>query len=137
MAKPSGKREGERRGGTGGPAPRRGAGEGAWTGDQRTVASGNHASREEVTGPESPVMGPKTLPGSECDSGKAPGERKPPLKRRVETHTAGAQGSSPPVPWRWRSRAARIRGCDRPRRAGPTRAKQGARTGGSPRSPSG
>src|SRR3954463_8802366 len=41
-------------------------------------------------------------------------ESKPPLKRRVETPTAIAQDSSPPVPWRWRSRAASIRGSHRP-----------------------
>src|SRR5262249_4266591 len=37
-------------------------------------------------------------------------ESKPPVKRRANTHTASAQASSPPVPWRWRSRLARIRG---------------------------
>lgn len=41
-------------------------------------------------------------------------ESEPPLKRRVETHTARAQDSSAPVPWRWRSRGARIRGSHRP-----------------------
>src|SRR5262245_20146144 len=70
-------------------------------------------------------MMPKTAPDAGCDSGKAPREPKPPRKRRVRTHTAITQDSSPPVPWRWRSRGARIRGCDRPkllRRAGPPRA---------------
>ncbi len=42
--------------------------------------------------------------------GKDSKESGPPVKRRVETHTASAQDSSTPVPWRWRSRAARIRG---------------------------
>src|SRR5262245_11378768 len=37
-------------------------------------------------------------------------ESKPPLERRVETHTAKAQNSSTPVPLRWRSRPARITG---------------------------
>jgi hypothetical protein len=41
-------------------------------------------------------------------------ESAPPMKRRVETHTASAQDSSTPVPWRWRSRGARIRGSPRP-----------------------
>ena len=41
-------------------------------------------------------------------------ESEPPLKRRVKTHTAKSQDSSTPVPWRWRSRGARIRGWDRP-----------------------
>jgi hypothetical protein len=87
---------------------------------QLTVANGNHAIPGKVTGPGSPVMRPKTLPSSQCDSGKAPREPEPPLKRRVKTHTANAQGSSTPVPWRWRSRAARIRGCDRHARASRT-----------------
>jgi Transposase DDE domain group 1 len=43
-------------------------------------------------------------------------ESEPPLKRRVKTHTAKSQDSSTPVPWRWRSRGARIRGWDRRRR---------------------
>ena len=30
------------------------------------------------------------------------------MKRRVKTHTASAQDNSAPVPWRWRSREARI-----------------------------
>src|SRR5262245_3501550 len=37
-------------------------------------------------------------------------ESEPPVKRRVETHTARIQDSSTPVPWRCRSRGARIRG---------------------------
>src|SRR5947209_6148990 len=41
-------------------------------------------------------------------------ESEPPLKHRVETHTASAQGSPAPVPWRWRSRGARIRESHRP-----------------------
>jgi hypothetical protein len=36
-------------------------------------------------------------------------ESKPPVKRRVETHTANAQGSSAPVPWRWGSRTGNRR----------------------------
>lgn len=63
-----------------------------------------------VTERGSPVMGPKTLPGSESHTGKTRRESAPPLKHRVETHIASAQGSSTTVPWRWRSRGARIRG---------------------------
>src|SRR5262249_18543943 len=44
------------------------------------------------------------------EDSKEPG---PPVKRRVETHTASAQDSSTPVPWRWRSRAPRIIGSHR------------------------
>ena len=60
-------------------------------------------------------------------------ESEPPAKRRVKTHTASAQDNSTPVPWRWRSRGARIRGSHRPsgrflssipRRVGPPRARQ-------------
>ena len=36
------------------------------------------------------------------------------MKRRVKTHAASIQDSSTPVPWRWRSHAARIRGCNEP-----------------------
>src|SRR5436309_15484481 len=49
-------------------------------------------------------------------------ESGPPLTRRVETHTASAQDTSTPVPWRWRSRGARLRGSHRPRSVGPLRA---------------
>jgi len=38
------------------------------------------------------------------------------LKRRVKTHTANTQGSSAPVPWRWRSRGEN-RASDRPKQA--------------------
>jgi hypothetical protein len=51
--------------------------------------------------------------------GEGPRGPEPPVKRRVKTHPASAQGSSTPVPWRWRSRAARIGGWDRPRLVGP------------------
>src|SRR5262245_54482565 len=70
------------------PRARRGAGEAAVTSQQITVESGNHASRENVTGSGSPVMRPKTLPNSGCDSGKASREPNPPVQRRVKTHTA-------------------------------------------------
>src|SRR5262249_42163456 len=43
-------------------------------------------------------------------------ESAPPVERRAETHTASAQDSSSLVPWRWRSRRARIIGSHRPRR---------------------
>src|SRR4051812_43534356 len=37
-------------------------------------------------------------------------ESNPPVKRRAKTHTASAHDISTQVPWRWRSRTARIRG---------------------------
>src|SRR5262249_25581369 len=72
-----------------------------------TTRSREVAARIGVTNDEAENP-PRLL--SECDSGKAAKAPKPPVKRRVKTHTASAQDSSTPVPWRWRSRAARIRG---------------------------
>src|SRR5215472_7848637 len=36
-------------------------------------------------------------------------ESKPPMMRRAKAHTASAQDSSPPVPWRWGSRTGNRR----------------------------
>lgn len=47
-------------------------------------------------------------------SGEDSKESKPPITNRVETHTAKAYDSSPPVPWRWHSRPARIIRSHRP-----------------------
>src|SRR5262249_48952970 len=77
---------------------------------QITVANGNHtmpgrSHRIAVTNDEAENAPRLTVP-----YGEDLNESKPPLERRVETHTAKAQNSSTPVPWRWRSRPARIRG---------------------------
>src|SRR5947209_4552427 len=56
--------------GIGGHAARQCAGEAAVI--KVTVANGNHATREGVSGSGSPVMRPKTLPGSESHTGKTP-----------------------------------------------------------------
>jgi hypothetical protein len=69
----------------------------------------------------------KTLPGSESSTGKPRRRLSHHWSNRVETHTANAQDSATPVPWRWRSRAARIRESSRPKRASrsPQRAEDG------------
>jgi hypothetical protein len=75
-----------------------------------TVANGNHAlsgrsHRDGVTSD-----GAENAPRLRVTYGEDSKESVPPLKHRVRTHTASAQGSSTPVPWRWRSRGARISG---------------------------
>src|SRR5262249_36643621 len=57
-----------RREGIGGHAPRPCAGESA--GRRSRLQTGTTRSRDGVTGTGSPVMGPKTLPGSESHTGK-------------------------------------------------------------------
>src|SRR5262249_34841753 len=52
--------------------------------------------------------GAESAPRLRVRYGEDAKESKPPLKRRVETHTASAQDSSVPVPWRWSSRGAGI-----------------------------
>jgi hypothetical protein len=54
--------------GIGGPAPRRCAGESAGT--RARLQTGTTRCRDGVTGSGSPLMGPKTLPGSESPTGK-------------------------------------------------------------------
>src|SRR6201988_2040528 len=53
--------------------------------------------------------GAENAPRLRVTYGEDSKESQPPLKHRVETHTASAQDNSVPVPWRWRSRGARIR----------------------------
>src|SRR5262249_41289614 len=57
--------------------------------------------------------GAENPPRLRVSYGEDPLESGPPVKRRANTHTAITQDSSPPVPWRWRSRGARIRGFHR------------------------
>src|SRR3954464_13512988 len=78
--------------------------------DQITVANGNHTlpGRSHREGGTSD--GAENAPRLRVTYGEDSRESAPPLKHRVETHTASAQDSSTPVPWRWRSRGARIRG---------------------------
>src|SRR4051794_41500677 len=74
-----------------------------------TTRSREVAARIGVTSDEA-----ENAPRLRVANGEDSKESEPPLKRRVKTHTASAQHSSPPVPWRWRSREARIRGCKGP-----------------------
>src|SRR5204862_5752214 len=78
--------------------------------EKNTVANGNHAlpGRSRRVGVTSD--GAENAPRLRVTYGEDSKESVPPLKHRVETHTASAQSSSTPVPWRWRSRGARIRG---------------------------
>src|SRR5262245_9974019 len=59
--------------------------------------------------------GADNAPRLRVANGEDSKESKPPVKRRASTHTASPQDSSTPVPWRWRSRGARIRGLQRTR----------------------
>jgi len=78
------------------------------------LQTGTTRTREGISGSGSPMMRPKTLPGSESHTGKTPRSLSHHSPARVETHTATTQDSSTPVPWRWRSRGARIIGSHRP-----------------------
>ena len=102
----------------GGHAPRPCAGEVTGINQQSRLQTGTTRLGERVPESGSPVMGPKTLPGSESSTGKARKSLSHQSKRRAETHTAGTQDSSTPVPERWRSRAARIWASSRPQPAG-------------------
>jgi hypothetical protein len=77
--------------------------------DKITVANGNHTlpGRSHRVGVTS--EGTENAPRLRVTYGEDSKESQPPLKHRVETHTASAQDNSVPVPWRWRSRGARIR----------------------------
>lgn len=96
----------------GGPGEARRASEGGSPTRQRgkiPVANGNHAlpGRSHRVGVTSD--GAENAPRLRVTYGEDSQESVPPLKHRVETHTASAQSNSAPVPWRWRSRGARIR----------------------------
>ena len=75
-----------------------------------TTRSREVSARIGVTNDEA-----ENAPRLKVANGEDSKESEPPLKRRVRTHTASAQDSSTPVPWRWRSREARIRGLQRTR----------------------
>ena len=82
--------------------------------DKITVANGNRAlpGRSHRVGVT--TDGAENAPRLRVTYGEDSKESKPPLKHRVETHTARAQDSSTPVPERWRSRGARLRESPRP-----------------------
>src|SRR5262245_32336459 len=90
------------------------AGEAAVTNHKSVLQTGTTRSREVsarigVTSDEA-----ENAPRLRVSYGEDSLESGPPVKRRANTHTAITQDSSPPVPWRWRSRRARIRGFPRP-----------------------
>ena len=90
--------------------PRPCAGEPAVTNHKSVLRTGTTRSRQVsarvgVTNDEA-----ENPPRLRVTNGEDSKESKPPVKRRVNTHTAFTQDSSTPVPWRWRSRTARIRG---------------------------
>src|SRR5262245_2756818 len=104
------RKKGESRG-----MPEAACGGGGSDGSPITVASGNRAipvrsHRAGVTSDEA-----EDAPRLRVTYGEDSRESTPPLKHRVEAHTASAQDSSTPVPERWRSRGARIRGSHRRR----------------------
>ena len=104
------------------PRPR--AGEAAVTYHKSVLQTGTTRSREVsarigVTSDEA-----ENPPQLRVLYGEDSQESKPPVTRRVKTHTARTQDSSTLVPWRWRSRGARIRGSYRPRGIGSKRARK-------------
>jgi hypothetical protein len=64
-----------------------------------TTRSRDVSARTGVTSDEA-----ENAPRLRVANGEDSQESKPPVKRRARTHTASAQDSSPPVPWRWGSR---------------------------------
>ena len=81
--------------------PRQCAGESAGTSQCYKREPRDRAKLPRRSG--SPVMRPKTLPGSQLQTGKTRTSPSHHWKRRARTHAATAQDSSPPVPWRWGS----------------------------------
>ena len=89
--------------------PRPCAGEAAVTNHKSVLQTGTTRSREAsarigVTSDEA-----ENPPRLRVANGEDSLESKPPVKRRVKTHTASPQYSSPPVPWRWSSRTGNRR----------------------------
>src|SRR5262249_31379840 len=98
----------------------------AVTNHKSVLQTGTTQSREVSARIGVTSDGAENAPRLRVSYGDDSTESKPPVKRRANTHTASAQDSSPPVPWRWRSRGARIRGFHRPRSVGPERARPGS-----------
>jgi hypothetical protein len=72
--------------------------------DKNTVANGNHTrpGRSHEVGVTTDEA--ENAPQLRVGYGEDSKEPKPPLKRRVKTHTVNAQDTSALVPCRWRSR---------------------------------
>src|SRR5437868_5987203 len=90
--------------------PRPCAGEPAVTNHKSVLRTGTTRSREVSARIGVTSDGAENAPRLRVANGEDSQESKPPMKRRAKTHTASTQDTSTPVPWRWRSRAARIRG---------------------------
>ena len=90
--------------------PRPCAGEPAVTNHKSVLQTGTTRSREVSARIGVTSDGADNAPRLRVAIGEDSPESKPPVKRRAKTHTASAHDSSTPVPWRWRSREARIRG---------------------------
>ena len=84
------------------------------TNHKSVLQTGTSRSREVSAWIGVTSDGAENAPRLRVPYGEDSKESKPPVKRRVETHTAITQDSSTPVPWRWRSCGARIRGCNEP-----------------------
>src|SRR5262249_45329899 len=95
--------------------PRPCAGEPAVTNHQSVLQTGTTRSREVAAPVGVTSEEAENAPRLRVANGEDSQESAPPLQRRVDTHTAITQDSSTPVPWRWRSRPARIRGLQRTR----------------------
>src|SRR5262249_1169863 len=76
---------------------------------QVSVTNGNHALPGQSPRVGVTSDGAENAPRLRVANGEDSQESKPPVKRRVRTHTACAQDSSPPVPWRWGSRTGNRR----------------------------
>src|SRR5262245_54397309 len=76
---------------------------------QVSVTNGNHALPGQSPRVGVTSDGAENAPRLRVANGEDSQESKPPVKRRVRTHTACAQDSAPPVPWRWGSRTGNRR----------------------------
>jgi hypothetical protein len=90
--------------------PRPCAGEAAVTNHKSVLQTGTTRPRGVSARIGVTSDGAEYPPRLRVANGEDSQESKPPVKRRVKTHMASPQDNSPPVPWRWSSRGARIKG---------------------------
>src|SRR5215813_9485805 len=83
--------------------------------DKSVLQTGTTRSREVSTRIGVTSDEAENAPRLRVANGEDSKESKPPLKRRVKTHTTNPQDSSPQVPWRWGSRTGnrRLQGTSR------------------------
>src|SRR5262249_51588985 len=74
-----------------------------------SVTNGNHAIAGSIRAGRVTSDEAENPPRLRVANGEDSQESKPPVKRRVKTHTANAQDSATPVPWRWGSRTGNRR----------------------------